>query len=217
MKKLDLKSKRFGRLTVLYEDSERKSQSRVRWVCECDCGKVKSILSTNLIGGNTQSCGCLKSEVFRSHGLYHHPLYKIWSGMKGRCNNLNSTGYARYGGRGITVCDRWLDSFENFYEDMKEGYSKELQIDRIDNDGNYEPSNCRWVTRSQNSINTRPKGNSTSKYKGVSWNKLNNNWRANIKGKNLGSFICEHEAAREYNKAASLLYKNYAYLNKIED
>lgn len=220
-KKLDLNGKVFGRLVVIREDTERSKSGDVKWVCRCNCGKEVSIIAASLNNGHTQSCGCLRKEKMTSHGLHKHPLYKVYVYMKSRCNNTKDSSYIRYGGKGITVCDRWLESFENFYNDVIEGYSKELQLDRIDNDGNYEPSNCRWVTHSQNQMNKGANRESSSRYKGVHWDKRSSKWVAQIgfnkKPTYLGRYDCEKEAALAYNKKAYELNGEYAYLNKIED
>jgi len=217
--KLELKGMVFGRLKVIAEDTVRTKDKKVKWICKCECGKIASVVGYRLRKGLTQSCGCLNreisSELHTTHGLKGHPLYAVHNGMRARCYNINNNAYKNYGARGITVCDRWLESFENFYEDMKAGWKKGLQIDRIDNDGNYEPSNCRWVTRDQNQMNTRPKEGGSSKYKGVS--KTNSRWVARIKGEHIGVFDCEKEAALMYNRRARELFGKYAYINKIED
>lgn len=140
--KLDLVGKRFGRL--LAESYAGKS----KWKCLCDCGAVIEVCRSNLITGTTESCGCLHREQLgnrvRSHGMTKTPTYVAWCNMKGRCLNPKQTGYENYGGRGIKVCDRWLNSFENFLADMGER-PEGMSLDRDDTDGNYEPGNCRWV------------------------------------------------------------------------
>jgi len=215
-KKLDLRNKVFNKLTVLEEDTVRGGNGRdVKWICKCECGNIVSIVGTRMKNNITKSCGCLLTSRKRSK----HPLYSVHAGMKRRCISKKETSYPNYGGRGITVCDRWLESFENFYEDMKDGYKEGLQLDRIDNDGNYEPSNCRWVTHSQNQMNKRVRKGVSSKYKGVSLIKARDKWVANIglKGKviRLGYYDCEKEAALVYNEKAKELFGEYANLNKL--
>ena len=151
------------------------------------------------------------------HGLYKHPLHVVWRSMRNRCKNSKYSQYKDYGGRGIKVCERW-DSFKTFYEDVIEGYSQGLQLDRINNDGNYEPTNIRWVTRQQSLYNKRKgKLNSTSKYKGVYFESYTKKWRATIKKngkmKFLGRFLDEEEAAKAYDQAAIQEFGEYAYLN----
>jgi hypothetical protein len=124
----------------------------------CFCGNTCILFESNVVGKKTLSCGChhrkRMKEVKTTHGLAHTPVYNVWCTMKARCSNLNSTRYEDYGGRGIRVCERWL-SFENFYADMGDRPSAKHSIDRINNDGNYEPSNCRWATPLQQRHNQR--------------------------------------------------------------
>lgn len=222
--KIDLSGQVFGRLLVVEEAEKRKSNMR-RWKCECVCGNQLVVFGSNLKRGFTTSCGCLRRETTKrnntTHGLVKHPLYQVWNSMKTRCYNKKNKRYSCYGGRGIKVCDRWLESFENFYSDMLEGYEKGLQLDRIDNDGDYEPNNCRWVTAQQNTMNTGSRKNTSSKFKGVYWNKASSKWHARImkdgEYSHLGYFEDEVEAAKAYNSAAKELFKDYANLNKIDD
>ena len=159
----DLTGKKFGRLIVIAQaESYRKPSGQVvtRWICRCKCGNKVIVRATNLKIGNTNSCGCLKSDVLRSnrviHGLYNTKLYKTWSNMKQRCYNSNSDDYYNYGGRGITVCDEWLNSFQKFYNwSINNGYKEELTIDRINVNGNYEPIKCRWITNAEQQNNKR--------------------------------------------------------------
>ena len=157
----DLTGKKIGRLTVVRRVKRRlpKYKKYTWWLCKCECGKEKIILASNLNKPNgTKSCGC----ITRKHGLYGHPIHNSWECMKARCLNPKNQRYHRYGGRGIKICQRWLD-FKNFYDDMLPTYKKGLTIDRIDNDGNYCPENCRWATlmqQSQNISTARPVENS---------------------------------------------------------
>lgn len=218
-KVVDLTGQTFGRLTVLSE-AGRYKKNMATWNCQCSCGNTTIAISNNLRKGNTKSCGCLNLERIKTHGMAKHPLYKVWQGMKVRCYSENHKHYPNYGGRGITVCDRWKDSFENFHEDVGEGYEKGLQLDRVDNDGNYEPDNVRWVTPHQNTMNTGSRKGSTSKYKGVCWDKRESKWRATItknsRSYDLGGYKNEVDAAIAYNKAAEQMFGEYAYLNKID-
>lgn len=153
---IDLTGQRFGRLIVIrYVGTIKTHRS---WECLCDCGKVCILPGARLRTGNTRSCGCLRIEelVNRStqHGLCHSSEHATWSHMLSRCNNPNNKDYAHYGGRGITVCERW-HSFENFHADMGPRPTPKHTLDRIDNELGYFPDNCRWATRLVQGGNTR--------------------------------------------------------------
>lgn len=146
---------RFGRLTVLERTVFSK---RSKWLVVCDCGIRKEVLGESLRSGSTKSCGCLRRELVISkntrHGLSHTKEYRIWQTMLDRCNNEFSGSFKNYGGRGIKVCNRWL-SFESFISDVGKCPGNGYSLDRIDNNGDYEPTNVRWATQSEQSRNTR--------------------------------------------------------------
>lgn len=155
----DISGYKFGRLTVIEKSGSHK-KGYALWLCCCECGETTIVRSDKLKSGNTMSCGCLMSEKFSEkkvkHGLSKSPIYTVWRGMKSRCYNKNHVGYKNYGGRGIEICDEWKEDFERFYIFcVKNKWRKGLEIDRINNNGNYEPSNCRFVTPSENNKNKR--------------------------------------------------------------
>lgn len=160
----DLTGQRFGRLVAISVSGKNKYGNLI-WLCECDCGNKHNVPSGKLVQGKSKSCGCLAREthtrLLERHGITtggKPRTFIIWNGMKARCYNPNATSYKSYGARGISICDEWLgeNGFENFHNwAISNGYDDGLEIDRIDNDGNYEPDNCQWVTKHENRMKQR--------------------------------------------------------------
>lgn len=151
---VDLTGKRFGRLTVIERDYSKRTTA---WLCKCDCGNMHIATAKHLNNGHVKSCGCLNREPKRvAHNMSHSRIYNIYQTMKKRCYNSKDEHYHNYGGRGIKVCDDWLNDFQAFYDwAMANGYKDDLSIDRINVNGNYEPANCCWATNSQQQRNKR--------------------------------------------------------------
>lgn len=164
--KEDISNKKFGRLTALYRLHNHNSGHGSYWLCVCDCGNFKEVRRDGLLSGKSNSCGCYHKDMVKTkntkHGKTHTKLYKILDSMKARCYNKNNKQYHNYGLRGICVCDEWLNDFQAFYNwSIVNGYKDSLTIDRINNDGNYEPNNCRWVDMKQQARNKRNNRNYT--------------------------------------------------------
>lgn len=170
-KKVDLTGLKFGKLTVIKEVGKDKN-NYILLLCICECGGQKIVNKDNLKGNRIKSCGCLQE----SHNHYKSRLYHIWSAMIQRCTNINNPAFKDYGGRGIKVCDRWLNSFSNFLADMGEPKSIFLTLDRYPNkNGNYEPGNCRWATfkeQTRNKRNNRVLTYGEEKLIAVDWAKI---------------------------------------------
>lgn len=153
----NIEGQKFGRLLVTRYAGKRREATI--WECQCDCGESVSVTAGNLMSGHTQSCGCIRREVSATRPRpklnRHRQTFRAWRSMKDRCQNPNSERFEDYGGRGITVCQQWLDSYEAFLADMGECPSAEHSIDRKQNDGNYEPGNCRWATAEEQCNNRR--------------------------------------------------------------
>lgn len=151
-RKLDLIGQRFGKLVVIAKSGDKDRFGAIFWYCLCDCGGESVVRAANLRSGGTISCGCAQIEATKTHGMTKTGTFKSWESMKQRCLNPKAQSYESYGGRGIKICDRWVNSFSNFFEDMGERPDG-TTLERKEVNGNYEPSNCRWATRSEQQRN----------------------------------------------------------------
>lgn len=209
MKKLvpDLKGKRFGRYYVICFDKVKHETKH--WYCLCECGKVRSVSGYLLFTGQTKSCRCLNIANHTKHGKSDSSEYKTWRAMIERCYDKRNGSFADYGGRGITVCDRWKNSFENFLEDMGMKEGDKNTIERINVNGNYEPSNCLWASIKDQARNKRKFKNNKSGCPGVSYYRRLNKWRVEIginnSKKSLGYFL-ELDDAIKARKDAEIKY-----------
>ena len=195
-KRIDLTGKRYGRLVAVRQAGKGKRGCHLLWECVCDCGNRKIIRSADLRNKKTQSCGCLRKEKATKHGMRNSSTYKSWHSMLQRCTNKNNTRFSDYGGRGINVCERWL-KFENFLEDM--GIRPlNTTIDRIDNNGNYAPSNCKWSMPTAQAKNQRIYSNNKVGNRGVHFRISSGKYQASIsvngKRYHLGSYDTAEEA-----------------------
>lgn len=180
--KIDLTGRVFGRLTALHRGENYKLKTT--WVCRCECGNIKTINYQNLIVGGSTSCGCFHNEMLSKKMTIHGNAkngrisheFRIWANIKNRCENENHPRYKSYGGRGIIVCESWSSSFQNFINDMGKIPSEKHSIERVDNDGNYEPSNCKWATIYEQSRNKR--SNVWIEYNGIK--KITADWATEI-------------------------------------
>lgn len=210
---LDFTGKTYFKLTVI-KMLESKIGGQQKALCRCECGNEKTTTIAKLNAGRVKSCGCLIKErastLTLSHGLSRSRIYITWNNMKNRCRNPKLKEYVNYGGRGITVCDKWLNDFQAFNDwAMANGYSDDLSIDRIDTNGNYEPDNCRFTTAIIQGRNQRVKSTNTSGTKGVSFDNYNGKWSASIsvnkKRFHLGLFRNLEDAVKA-RKEAELKY-----------
>ena len=203
---IDLAGRKYARLDVM--SYAGKKGKKPQWLCHCECGRTTVVQSSHLKSGNTSSCGCSRS----ARGMTGSRERRTWSAMKTRCYNKNWHAYENYGGRGIAICDRWLESFESFYADMGDKPTPNHSIDRINNDGNYEPDNCRWATSSEQNRNQRMSTRNTSGVKGVHWDERKSKWRAfisiNNKNKYLGGYTDKARAISARKSAEQKYYRS---------
>ena len=173
----DIKNQRFGKLIALEYSHTEKGKSST-WICRCDCGRISKVELSSLRSGNTQSCGCLRLERIAksnsTHGKSKTSEYYAWDNMIQRCVNPNNPEYKNYGGRGISVCEEWRNSFELFLQDMGLKPKEKFSLDRIDNDKGYYKENCRWTNSFTQAINQREKPNYTTGIKNISYSKRDN-------------------------------------------
>ena len=163
---IDLTGQKFGKLTAI-KRTENAKDKHAQWICKCDCGNITIVQSSCLKRGHTKSCGCIRHEppTNKTHGKSRTRLYTIWRAIIERCYNPQHKHYKNYGGRGIAICEEWLNDTQAFFKwAIESGYREDLTIDRIDANGNYEPSNCRWATRKEQANNRR--GNHLVTYNG---------------------------------------------------
>jgi len=207
-KSLNLKGQRFKRLIVIAKAGKNK-WNRSLWWCLCSCGEYTIVSRGGLKKGDTRSCGCLKREFagkhIKTHGQSNTKVYWVWANMKARCFYGKHIEFENYGGRGIIVCDRWLD-FGNFISDMGPRPKGKYTIERIDNNGNYEPKNCIWLLQSINNQNKRIYKNNTTGCKGVYWDKFRKKYVATINRIYLGIFENLQDAI-DIRKAAEIKYQ----------
>ena len=205
----DMTPRLIGETYMKYPNEKSSKKTRLG-IYECQyCGKEFEGHTYNIKSGITKSCGCQRGKGFK-HGLKKHRLYKTWIDMIYRCSNKKATYYAYYGGRGISVCEEWLD-IRNFIEWAELTYSEGLSLDRINNDGNYEPNNCRWADNSTQVLNRGIFKNNKSGFVGVGWHKRDNVWASNIYVNNKLKHIGYYETIEEAVEARD----NYIIENNL--
>lgn len=185
-KRIDLTGRVFGELTVIRFSPEDSGRNYPKWLCRCSCGVVKAFSQGHMIQGKSRSCGCTQ-KTQGGHAL-KHPMWHRWHSMIDRCENKGAKNYASYGARGIKVCERW-HKFPLFLEDMEDSFFTGASLDRIDNNGNYEPSNVRWATAKQQMKNT-----SRTVFIETPWGRMTRSEAAQRAGVPLGRFINRHES-----------------------
>lgn len=210
---IDRTNQRYGSLIVIKRAPNNK-ENKAMWLCECDCGNTVVVPASQLANGQKYSCGCLyKGKPILYRRTHKNKLYNQWSGMIYRCTHESASHYERYGERGVSVCKEWIDSFESFADwSIANGYSDTLEIDRIDNNGNYSPDNCRWVSHMENSRNRNTRKTSKSGVAGVMFREDIQKWRVSIgvnyKRINIGNFDSFDDAVAARKKAEQEYWGN---------
>jgi len=210
----DITGLTFGRLTVTDK------LPGGRWLCSCECGNKKSVVKSHLVNGVTRSCGCLARELSsvrgKIHGMTDTRLYRAWKNMRNRCCSPSTDKYEDYGGRGITVCAEWANSSKSFIDwALANGYADNLEIDREDNNSGYSPNNCRWVTRSLNTVNQRRRKDNLSGYIGV--HPDSGKWVACIQCEHHRTHIGAYPTAWEAAEARNDFIKKHNLPHKIQE
>lgn len=221
IKAIDLEGGVFGRLTVLSRIPNEAGKYRMRWNCICACGNYTKTLGELLRSGKSVSCGCFHKErnreISTTHGKSRTKIYFTWRSMLARCENPKNSSYPQYGGRGISVCPEW-HRFETFMSDMGSKPAG-CSIDRINNAEGYSKQNCRWATAKEQAANRRKKscGSYTKPFKGISYDKFRNKWRAcSQQRKFLGRFETEEEALNAVEKSCTSVDEARAFLERVE-
>ena len=204
-KPLDLTGNKYGRYTVIERTSNSKF-GKTRWVCLCECGNQGIVVGSDLKTGKAKSCGCIQLI----HGHSSHRTYNIFTAMKERCYNPKSTSYNWYGGKGIQICDEWLDDFDKFYNwSINNGYKSNFSIDRIDNSNDYCPENCRWIDKKQQQKNQGLRKDNSSGVKGVKFHKSTGKWEVGISVDGKRHYLGVYEDFEEAKKVRMKAEKEF--------
>lgn len=212
--KIDLVGHIYGRLTVVRESGRK--NGKVLWECKCSCGTTVHLTGNAMRSGNSLSCGCLNNDRIFKHGVSTTRPYKIWRGIMSRCLNPEAKDYEAYGGRGIKVCEEWQDPVTFVKWAFANGHSNDLQIDRKDNNGDYCPDNCRWVSRSINMNNRGMLSNNKTGYTGVCYHKGENKFQASIHYNGKRCYLGYHDSAEEAAVARDYFIRKHRLPHKVQ-